>query len=69
MIISNEITKISSQYKKYKVLFQKESFKEALASHQLWNYEIKLKLKKSFYEKIDLLINTKETKSAEKIYR
>ena len=47
MINSNEIKKISSQYRKYEVLFQKESFEEALASHQSWNHEIKLKSKKS----------------------
>ena len=34
MINSNEIKKISSQYKKYEILFQKESFEEALTSHQ-----------------------------------
>ena len=33
MISSDEIKEISSQYRKYEVLFQKESFEEALASH------------------------------------
>ena len=47
MINSNEIKKIFSQYRKYEVLFQKESFEETLTSHQSWNHEIKLKSKKS----------------------
>ena len=51
MINSNEIKKISSQYRKYKVLFQKKSFEEALISHQSWDHEIKLKSKKSSTKK------------------
>ena len=51
MINSNEIKEISSQYKKYEILFQKKSFEEALTSHQSWDHEIKLKSKKSFTKK------------------
>ena len=47
MINFDEIKDISSQYRKYEVLFQKESFEEALASHQSWDHEVKLKSKKS----------------------
>jgi len=36
------IVKISKEYQKYKVLFEKESDQEALFKHQSWNHEIKL---------------------------
>ena len=34
IINSDEIKKVSSQYKKYEVLFEKKLFEEALASYQ-----------------------------------
>ena len=63
MINSNKIKKISSQYKKYEVLFQKESFEEALESHQLWDHEIKLKSKKSSTKKSIYSLTQKKLKA------
>ena len=63
MINSNEIKKISSQYRKYEVLFQKESFEEALASHQSWDHEIKLKSKKSFTKRSIYSLTQKKLKA------
>ncbi len=46
------IVKISKEYQKYKILFEKESDQETLLKHQSWNHEIKLvddkKLTKQF---------------------
>ncbi len=46
------IAKISKEYQKYKILFEKESDQETLLKHQSWNHEIKLiddkKLTKQF---------------------
>jgi len=46
------IVKISKEYQKYKILFEKESDQDALFKHQSWNHEIKLiddkKLTKQF---------------------
>ncbi len=46
------IVKISKEYQKYKILFEKESDQETLLKHQSWNHEIKLindkKLMKQF---------------------
>ncbi len=58
------IVKISKEYQKYKILFEKESDQEALLKHQSWDHEIKLindkKLTKQFIyslsaEKLDAL--------------
>ncbi len=58
------ITKISKEYQKYKILFEKESDQETLLKHRSWNHEIKLiddkKLTKQFIyllsaEKLDAL--------------
>ncbi len=58
------IAKISKEYQKYKILFEKESDQETLLKHQSWNHEIKLindkKLTKQFIyslsaEKLDAL--------------
>ena len=66
MINSNEIKKISSQYRKYEVLFQKESFEEALASHQSWDHEIKLKSKKRFTKRSTYSLTQKKLKTLRK---
>ncbi len=46
------IVKISKEYQKYKILFEKESDQETLLKHQSWDHEIKLindkKLTKQF---------------------
>ena len=63
MINSNKIKKISSQYKKYETLFQKESFEEALTSHQSWNHEIKLKSRKSSTKKSIYSLTQKKLKT------
>ena len=63
MINSNEIKKISSQYRKYETLFQKESFEEALTSHQSWDHEIKLKSKKIFTKKSIYSLTQKKLKA------
>ena len=63
IINSNEIKKISFQYKKYEVLFQKESFEEALTSHQSWDHEIKLKSRKSSTKKSIYSLTQKKLKA------
>ena len=65
-INSNEIKEISSQYKKYKVLFQKESFEETLTSHQSWDHEIKLKSRKSSTKRSIYSLTQKKLKALKK---
>ena len=66
MINSSEIKKISSQYRKYEVLLQKESFEEALTSHQSYDHEIKLKSKKSSTKKSIYSLTQKKLKALKK---
>ena len=63
MINSNEIKKISSQYRKYEILFQKKSFEKALTSHQSWDHEIKLKSRKSFTKRSIYSLTQKKLKT------
>jgi len=54
------IVKISKEYQKYKILFEKESDQEALLKHQSWNHEIKLIYDKKFTKQFIYSLLTKK---------
>ncbi len=54
------IAKISKEYQKYKILFEKESDQETLFRHQSWNHKIKLIDDKKFTKQFIYLLLTEK---------